>query len=1185
MPYIKKIEVNGFKTFGKKTTLTFDKGFTVITGPNGSGKTNIMDAILFCLGELSVKRLRAENFAGLIYKGNSESNVKNKGKAKVTIQFDNGDGHIPIDTSTITISREIDQNGQSIYRLNGRKVSRTYLMDTLSLASISPYGHNIVLQGTLTRLAEISSVERRKIIEDLIGIGQYDAEKAEAQTKLDAANVAIKTAMGQIGEVQKRIESLEKERNDLLRSNLIQNEIRLFEAVKLSNEIGKIQEKIRKISTEITVLEERISKIREEREALRAKRRCIEDEWRRSGLEKIEEGQTRLLKIQIEIGEIRSRITEISTKISSARSFLHSLIKLKEENSAKIESLKKEITMAEERIKELTDEQDRLVKEIEAKEKVYNDHLNEASRQRMLIQERSERKSKIEERIDNLRREIVAVQKVRSDSKSKIDVYDERIRNLEEKKDEITSLIGKLEESLSHLIAIQNDQASHLSNLQSILEKEDRRKKSLESELKEAAEIAEIASEAYVEFETRKNLIRQINTEEETIRHIEELGKMGVIEGIHGRLRNLVRIKKGYEKAVEAAAAGWLESLIVRDLSVAFTCAETLKRLKLGRIKIIPLQGITPRNNAVTTMNSGIDAAGLERIVNYVEYSKEYEPAIHFVLGDTLLARNERDAIEASRRGYRSVTLNGDLYEAGGGVESGFFRAPIDLSSLVPSEATLKALDRAVSALKEVLTRRSLDIEEMEARASEIQKEITKIAESLGTVKNEVERTKKSIQQSKANLSRIEKNIDSLRSLKEEEKRQVEECEKRLSELAAEEEQLRKELEDLRNDREIDGVHLKEEELESLRNELMSLKEKLGTVRTDISSIRSRIDDVLKVMLENAVRQVREATNRISITEREIDESTKEKENLLNEIKKREEEKEMLLTSLINAKEQTKSFAAEMEAVDTRLGILDKEYEETDKLLDELRLNLQTLNLQASRHIEQLRDLGYNEPLMITPEQVEEAEMLIRQMKLELASIGAVNQLALSQYDEQISRYKELSLRMNEMEKEKIAIENFIQEIEKKKYDAFMEAYNKINDKIDRYFSRLTGGGKASLRLENPDNPFEGGVDMVVQFVGKPPILVSGASSGERSVSAVAFLFSLQEFSPASFYLFDEIDAHLDAFHVERLGELLAEESDKCQFIVITLKPEMVSKADRIYGVYGHQGMSQVVSTTFKGKV
>ena len=233
------------------------------------------------------------------------------------------------------------------------------------------------------------------------------------------------------------------------------------------------------------------------------------------------------------------------------------------------------------------------------------------------------------------------------------------------------------------------------------------------------------------------------------------------------------------------------------------------------------------------------------------------------------------------------------------------------------------------------------------------------------------------------------------------------------------------------------------------------------------------------------------------------------------------------------------------------------------------------------RFAEELKALGCEEPLEVSSKQAQEAEASVRLMRFELERIGAVNQLAELQYREQVSRYKELSIRMNELEEERMAIVNFIEEIEQKKYNVFMEAFTRINERIDGYFSKLTDGGTAALRLENPESPFAGGVDMVVQFADKPPILVSGASSGERSVTAVAFLFALQEFMPASFYLFDEIDAHLDAFHVERLGELLAEEAERSQFVVVTLKPEMVSKADRIYGVYG-RGLSRIVSTTFR---
>jgi chromosome segregation protein len=202
-------------------------------------------------------------------------------------------------------------------------------------------------------------------------------------------------------------------------------------------------------------------------------------------------------------------------------------------------------------------------------------------------------------------------------------------------------------------------------------------------------------------------------------------------------------------------------------------------------------------------------------------------------------------------------------------------------------------------------------------------------------------------------------------------------------------------------------------------------------------------------------------------------------------------------------------------------------------------------------------------------------------MQFELERIGAVNQLASSHYEDQISRYRELSLRLNELESEKQAIVKFMDEIEAKKRKVFMKAFERINQNLQKYFLKLTGGGHAFLQLENPEEPFKGGIDMLVQFPNKPSIVVSGASGGERSVSAVAFIFALKEFTPTSFYILDEIDAHLDAFHTSKLADLLHEEAGKTQFIVITLKPEMVNRAQRVYGVYESNGVSSVISAKF----
>jgi len=323
--------------------------------------------------------------------------------------------------------------------------------------------------------------------------------------------------------------------------------------------------------------------------------------------------------------------------------------------------------------------------------------------------------------------------------------------------------------------------------------------------------------------------------------------------------------------------------------------------------------------------------------------------------------------------------------------------------------------------------------------------------------------------------------------------------------------------------------------------------------------------------------------HQIANLEKEVKGDLIEKEGIEKQIKDFEKKKEVLSTTILGAREEAKKFISQIDSVDEQLQRLDKEYEQTNLLLHQIKLDLQTLRLQMNQHLEKLRTLGYEEPLKVSSENLPEVESSLRMMSLELERIGAVNQLAESQYSEQVSRYKELSIRMNELEQEKIAIMKFIEEIERKKYRAFMDTFNQVNENLAGYFSKLTEGGEAALKLENPEDPFSGGVDMVVQFPNKPPILISGASSGERSVTAVAFLFALQGLTPASFYLFDEVDAHLDAFHVGKLGELLAEEAVKSQFLVVTLKSEMASRAERIYGVYGRNGVSHIVSTIVKG--
>jgi len=1179
MPYIKKIELKGFKSFGPKTaTVTLDKGFTAVTGPNGSGKTNIADAVLFGLGELSARRMRAASLSKLIYHGYPELEVKKAKTAKVVLQFDNFDNRLPVDTKTVTISREINRAGQSIYRLNGRRISRGHILNLLSMAGISPTGHNVVLQGAITRIAEISSQERRKMISDLVGIAQYDAEKAEAEEKLRAAEISIRTAMGRIDEVQKRVDDLERERNELLRYMFLQKEIKRFEAMKIFGDIIEVQRKKADVTSRIEAVRNRVEKSRQLREQLRSERHEIEIEWRKLGSEMIEERGTHLLEVQYNVGEVRSKISELSTKIGAGNASIDGLRKVMENNIQKLEAIKHEIKDNRKDIRRFRRERERFLTEIAQKQAHYDTVSNEAAQLRSSLGENSKKIREVEEKLEKRTQELVDLHSGAIKSRTFLKVITRQLNDLVKRKEDFESNLSALKRSYADLKTVQKEQINRSKNLEKTIGRRLAQEESVKLEISQAEKIAKSAREAVVEFATQREMAEKVATEENALRNIEELADLGVIKGIHGRLKELIKIEKGYRQAVEATAAGWLDAMVVQNFDAAFMCAETLKRMKLGRIKIIPLEEMSEINSISSPRIRGVEGTAS----NFVKCSKNFDPAVRFVFGDTLVTKDDKTAFTASRNGHRTVTINGDLYEAQGGFESGYYRAPVDYSSIIPSETAVKSLDEAVGALQRHLTKRESDISDFKEEIERIRIELASLTETIVTLNGEIGRLRQNVKHTRSNIGRIETRVSKINEKREEEKTKLGILRSQRNSLKQEMENLRQELAELRLKTDPARIQEMEIQREKLSEEIIEARQSMGNIETNLATLESKFGNVLKIGADNIRIQLRKLKEQISTVENEIEAAHNKKVTLEKELLELENSKEELSRTVLNAKQESKKFTFEIDDIDKKLQRLDAVYERSDRLYNELQISLQTNQMKLEQHSQRLAELGYDEPLLISPEQLETAETSLKQLQFELNRLGAVNQLSLDHYAEQASRYKELSIRLNELEKEKQAILAFMDEIERKKRAVFMEAFEQIDSSFRRYFTKLTGGGEGVLILENPEDPFSGGMDMNVQFRNKASILVSGASSGERSVSAVAFIFALQDFMPAAFYLFDEIDAHLDPFHVSRLGDLLSEESMKSQFVVITLKPEMVSKAKKVWGIYERNGYSNVVSPKIK---
>ncbi|MDH4292305.1 MAG: hypothetical protein OEV56_06840, partial [Dehalococcoidia bacterium] len=700
---------------------------------------------------------------------------------------------------------------------------------------------------------------------------------------------------------------------------------------------------------------------------------------------------------------------------------------MRENSLQQLEAIKNEIAENSKEIRRLKRERDGLSKEIGIKQSQYEAISNEAAELRSTLGENSKKIRGVEGQLDRLTRDLINLRSDYFRSQTTIKVFSRRLNDLKTRRDRFTSTLNDLKKSYADLKVVQREQIKRSKNLERTLERRSAQRESVENEIAQAEKIAESAREAVVEFATQRELAERVATEENALRNIEELAELGVISGVHGRLRDLIKVESGYERAIEATAAGWLDSIVVQNFDAAFTCAETLKRLKLGRIKIIPLEELSIIKSINPPKLRGVSGPASA----FVKCTKRCEPAVIFVFGDTLLTRDEKTAFVASRSGHRTVTFNGDLYEAGGGFESGYYRAPVDFSSIIPSASAVKSLDEAVRALQEHLAKRGHDIGAFDEEIDKTRMELARLAEAITTLEGEIARVRRSVKQARRNIKHIERYIQGVNERLETEKTQLGLQKAQRITLRKEMQKLRNELAELR--RKTDPVQIQEMEVQRERfgEEFIGLRQRLGSIETNLATLESKFKNVLKIGADNIRIQLRKVKWQISTVENEVEEARLKEETLEKELLELEKTKEELSRTVLTAREESKNFTSQIDDIDKKLNRLAVVYERSDRLFNELQLSFQTYELQSDQHRRRLKELGYEEPLKISPEQLKTAESSLKLLRFELERLGAINQLALTHYAEQASRYKELSIRMNELEKEKQAIVSFMDEIER----------------------------------------------------------------------------------------------------------------------------------------------------------
>jgi len=364
-----------------------------------------------------------------------------------------------------------------------------------------------------------------------------------------------------------------------------------------------------------------------------------------------------------------------------------------------------------------------------------------------------------------------------------------------------------------------------------------------------------------------------------------------------------------------------------------------------------------------------------------------------------------------------------------------------------------------------------------------------------------------------------------------------------------------------------------------LNTEISDLQRRFTKIESELGNLETLLQTKLQPDYEATRTGIQTLDSQITMLNDKVSKAGEMLEELNKQLSELNKVEEDLSSSLRSISDGRREFETELDRIDTQLRKLEQAYEPLSDEAHRLELEVQARKSEIAHLTDELEGLGYEQPIEVTVEEVEEAENTMKVMRSDLESLGSVNQLAITQYDEQQEKYKQLSVRRNQLEIERKAIIDFMEEIEEKKRNTFMQAFNSINQAFANFFSKLTGGGDAYLKLQDPEDPFAGGIDIFVQFPGKGARLVAGASGGEKSVTAVSFIFAIQSLSPAPFYVLDEIDAHLDPYNTERLADLLKEQAAGSQLVVITLRDVIMERADRLFGVYIQDGISRILST------
>lgn len=1183
--FLKRLELQGFKSFADKTVLEFMPGITAVIGPNGSGKSNISDSIRWVLGEQSMKSLRGNKSEDIIFAGTQ--NRKSLGFAEASIVIDNSDGKLPIEFAEVVVTRRIFRNGDSGYFINKTPCRLKDVLELFMDTGIGKDGYSIIGQGKIDEILSNKSEDRRNIFEEAAGIVKYRARKTESEKKLEQTKLNLLRINDILSEIEANIEPLKKQSDKAKKFLELRDELKSIEIGLFLYNIDNYKEQLKKLAEDIDIIlseqkeeESRLSVIQNLKENLKLELEEV--------ITKIEETQNLGFESEKKIEQINSEINVAETKITNNIQNRETYLKEIEELNKRNTEIKEEKDNRISKKDNLLANREKFAKELEEKEKTLN--------------EISSKFSDEEKKIEEKKKQVEQNTEVKYENREKINTIEINNDNLSKRgktvQNEITDTISKLDEKRmikSELLKTFNEKEAKRNECEKRLneiktKKDEANTKILNYENK----INDLSTELRVKDSKQKFLSEMEKEKEGYSRAVKALllecekdSKLN--KGVKGVLANLITVPTEYQTAIETVLGQTLQNIVTETEEDAKKLIEYLRKNNLGRASFLPIASVKGKKVDRLIKNNLQGVIGIAS--DLVKADKKYEGIVLNLLGRTVVVENIDTAIILARQnsyGFRIVTLKGDIINPSGAISGGSIAQKT--SSIIGRTSQIKELNKEIEKIKQEIEKVSKEKDEYKESIEDLLEEITSIEQSSQEIQIEYATEKQRIESLEESILNLETRLESLKTESKQIEQTILENEKQKSTIKEKTMELEKEIEAISG--EIQAFAEKDKEnqkyIDDLNFEITNLKISLSSFDESNNSMQE--------ILERIETELQANTSKIESKQEQSKQVLEENEKLKKTIENLKQSIEQIKQEVSLSSETVEKLKQEKIEKNNSITKTETEIEEKYRIIEEIKNQANKLEVKKSKidvELEQIINKMW-EDYEITPNtageykkpnNIAETTKNVKNLREKIKELGSINIDSIEEYKQTKERYDYMCEQRLDLENSSNKLKKVIQDMTKIMKEQFEAQFKTINKNFGEVFKELFGGGKAELRLTDEEDILNCGIEIEVQPPGKKLQNMSLLSGGERAFTAIALLFAILKINPAPFCVLDEIEAALDDVNVYRFADYLKKFTQDTQFLVITHRKGTMEASDTVYGITMEEsGISKLLSMKLEKK-